>query len=442
MKLRTLIAAVLVASACTVPATAQAASAATAQDQVSAIGTYHPMVSTRILDTRHGIGAPTEPIGPGKSLDVAVTGQGNVPGNDVSAVVLTLTETDATRGGYLTVYPFGSPMPTVSNLNYVAHQTRANEVTVPVLQGGITIFNSGRADVIADVSGYFVGNDAAATGGEYFAVNPIRLLDTRSDTIVHRLNPGQDVAVNVLTGQDLHVTALAVNITAVNASAAGYLTAWNGRDLKPNASALNFAAGSTVPNLAIVPAVFCGGLCGLPDGGGFAKQITIANDSTTAKVDLIVDLLGYFDDGTLGDGMRFDPITPTRIIDSRYGQGLPGPLAAGKTHAATAPATVVDSLTGALAMNVTAVAPTKSTYMTLWPDGVVRPTASTLNPAAHQTVANAAITTLPLSGSGRFDVYNNAGTTDFLADVAGRYEYDTAPSGPPAEPIPWGSFYQ
>ncbi|HEY4331582.1 MAG TPA: hypothetical protein VGM78_03390 [Ilumatobacteraceae bacterium] len=61
-----------------------------------------------------------------------------------------------TATSFLTVYPEGGSLPTASNLNFVAGQTIANMVMVPVpVSGKIAIFNNaGSTDVIVDVLGY------------------------------------------------------------------------------------------------------------------------------------------------------------------------------------------------------------------------------------------------------------------------------------------------
>jgi hypothetical protein len=74
-------------------------------------------------------------------------------------------------------------------------------------------------------------------------------------------------------------------------------------------------------------------------------------------------------------------------------------------------------------LNVTAVLPTVSGYLTLYPQGTP-PTTSDLNPPANGVLANLAVTTL--TGSGTFDVYNAAGDTNVIIDLAGWY------STPPA----------
>jgi hypothetical protein len=206
-----------------------------------------------------------------------------------------------------------------------------------------------------------------------------------------------------------------VNITAVRPDGAGYLTAWNAQGSVPLASTLNFTAGKVVPNLAIVRAAYCDFE---PSCYGM-RAIAIYNGSSKG-VHVLVDLVGVFDDSTLDGGLRFRPLNPTRIVDTRIGQGAPGPLGPDSTVAVTAPGSVADSTTGALALNVTAVRPSTGTFLTVWPTGLTRPTVSNLNPAAGQTVPNAAITAL--SPALQFNVYNSAGTVNFLVDVVGAFE--------------------
>ena len=50
-------------------------------------GLYRPLVPSRLLDTRSGLGGSTT-LGPGQTASVTVLGQGNVPATGVSAVVL------------------------------------------------------------------------------------------------------------------------------------------------------------------------------------------------------------------------------------------------------------------------------------------------------------------------------------------------------------------
>jgi plastocyanin len=71
----------------------------------------------------------------------------------------------------------------------------------------------------------------------------------------------------------------------------------------------------------------------------------------------------------------------------------------------------------AVALNVTAAFPTAESYLTAWPAGESRPTASNLNYRAGVIVPNLVVVKVPPSGL--VSLYNNAGQTDVVADVVG-----------------------
>jgi hypothetical protein len=72
---------------------------------------------------------------------------------------------------------------------------------------------------------------------------------------------------------------------------------------------------------------------------------------------------------------------------------------------------------GAVVLNVTATNPTASSFVTVWPSGETRPTASNLNVVAGQTVANMVVA--KVGRDGRVAVYNNTGSVDVVVDVLG-----------------------
>ena len=421
--------------------------ALTATGHVGSLGTFYSLKPSRVLDTRNGTGGHTGPVGPNSSITLQVANHGGVPPTGVSAVVLNVTETAATTGGFVTVSPTGVLRPTASNLNYVAGDTRANAVTVSLgTNGSVDLYNSGTSALIADVSGYFVGSDTIAAGSQYTPVGTNRVLDTRQAGSGGPI-PGKGgiVYTGISFGDpsiDSHIKALAVNITAVTPSTGGFFTAWNGKGAAPNASTLNFAKGATTPNMAIVPATACDTLpvtClnDVENGDQTTAPYFAIQNSASGSVNVIVDVVGIFTDSSVADmipGGRFHAITPQRIVDSRTPLGVSGPLGANKSVVITPPAALADEWTMALATNDTAYAPTSATYLTFWPyytdsQDNVRPPASTLNPAAHQTVANAAITELGF-GTAKFNAYNSLGTSGLIIDVAGYYEFDPA-NGPP-----------
>jgi hypothetical protein len=77
-------------------------------------------------------------------------------------------------------------------------------------------------------------------------------------------------------------------------------------------------------------------------------------------------------------------------------------------------------------LTVTAVTPTASSYLAVYPDGGQRPVVSNLNFVAGQTVPN--LVTVPVGANGYVDFYNHVGTVDVLADEQGDYE-DSPSSG-------------
>jgi len=386
----------------------------------SAEGTFTPVDPVRLLDTRDGNGAPRAPLGGGQTLHLQVTGRGGVPATSVTAVVLNMTVVSPTSAGFLTVFPSGVPRPTASNLNFPAKWIGANAVTVPIgTNGQVDIYNpAGNVDVVADVLGYYNGDDLAysgATAGAFWTTEPERLVDTRDGTFGGALPRFTYVRVPVSYGPefDRHITALAVNITAVDPTDGGYLTAWSGANaLPPNASTLNFTAHSVVPNFAIVPTRWCDACGGFP-------TIAVANASN-GSTHVIVDIFGFYDDGQLEGGLRFHPLTPTRITDTRENLGARTFTGKG-TATITAPATVAGDNTAALVSNVTGVNPSNSTYFSLWADGDDQPTVSNLNLTPHEIRSNAAV--IPVGPGNKFDVFNAAWTVDMVIDVAGTFEF-------------------
>ncbi|MFI8519895.1 protease pro-enzyme activation domain-containing protein [Streptomyces sp. NPDC085481] len=118
-------------------------------------GTFHTAGPARLLDTRYALGTSgTAPLKGGTPLALSVN-DGHTLAN-AKAVVLNVTVTAPTTGGFLTVWPDGTPLPNASNLNWTAGQTTANLVTVPVVNGKIDFrANNGTVHVIADLFGYY-----------------------------------------------------------------------------------------------------------------------------------------------------------------------------------------------------------------------------------------------------------------------------------------------
>ncbi|MDQ4131821.1 MAG: beta-propeller fold lactonase family protein [Actinomycetota bacterium] len=236
---------------------------------------FTPVAPVRKLDTRE-----SQPVPGGGTRRLALT-QGLPPGT--TAVALNVTATEPSTGGYLTIYPAGDQRPTASNLNLVPGQTRANFVAVKVSAGGaIDIFNqSGTTHVVVDLLGYW----GPASLSRLSALTPTRILDTRSGLgrPTGPVGPAQ-TAVLQLPGPTAvpegMASAVVLNVTATEPTAAGYLTVYPGDVPRPLASNLNFVRGETVPNLVMVPV----------DEAG---RVNIYNSSGQTHV--VVDVVGWFD---------------------------------------------------------------------------------------------------------------------------------------------------
>ncbi len=129
---------------------------------------FVPINPDRICDTRAinnptvqsnqcNLNGPQTLISAGE-LMVQVSGVGPIPTNIVAAEAnVTVTNTDA-NGGFLTIFPTGNSVPNISDLNWSSGVTIANNCIITLSSAGsFTAYNFiGTADVIVDVSGYFI----------------------------------------------------------------------------------------------------------------------------------------------------------------------------------------------------------------------------------------------------------------------------------------------
>ncbi|MFB9440047.1 FlgD immunoglobulin-like domain containing protein [Streptomyces showdoensis] len=117
----------------------------------------------------------------------------------------------------------------------------------------------------------------------------------------------------------------------------------------------------------------------------------------------------------------FAPLTPTRLMDTRAGLGVPkAKLGPGRTvslDVAGAGGVPAKGVT-AVVLNVTATNASSGSYVSVYPSGTQRTSASNLNFTAGRTVPNLVV--VPVV-DGKVDFYNHAGSVDLLADVAGYY---------------------
>ncbi len=141
----------------------------------SSDGLFVPLSApTRFLDTRvpslNPLGG-TQALLAGWNLEVGVAGNPAIGRPDVAALALNVTATESLAGGYVTVSPAGSTDPSqrsraTSTLNLTrAAQTLPNHATVAVSSRGFDVFTQSGAHVLADVSGFYLGNPVPAPFG-------------------------------------------------------------------------------------------------------------------------------------------------------------------------------------------------------------------------------------------------------------------------------------
>ena len=418
------------------PATAAAPAApAVAAAAVSTpYGAYVPLAPTRVLDTRSG-----GPVGSTQTITAPLANRGGLPAAArISAVVVNLTAVSPSSSGYLTAYPGDAVgRPNVSSVNTAPGITVANLVTVPLhADGSIKIYNSaGRVHVIVDVLGYYSAVDPLNGDGGYTKLTPPeRKFDSRSTMeftggVPFSDGDGVDLPYDFRTAGDSGstaknqaVTAFVVSVTVTAPTANGYVVAWNGVNADfPHTSTLNFSRGRTVANLAIVPASH--------DGVSASFTAVVFVPGGTAHV--IIDTIGVMtttDPAAAPDDARFVPLPqPTRLIDTRIAT-TGGPALVANGSRSFGLGALGDTSTYALAGNVTAVAPTKGTFLTLYPSDVTRPGVSNVNAAAGQVVASGAIVSLasqPRQPGDEFRIYSS-GATNAILDVAGTFQLPAA----------------
>lgn len=244
-------------------------------DAATAGTSYYPVNPARLLDTRSTHSA----ISAGSLLPLQVTGRMGVPDSNVSAVVLNVTEADATVSGFFTVFAAGRSRPGVSNLNFTKGSVVPNLVTVPVgTDGKVDIYNNaGRTDAVVDVEGYYTGNPQ---GSGFIPVPPTRIKDTRTLKRPLAAKTSMAMAFDTVPGIPATGTAAVVlNVTSVNATEASYFSVYPDGATRPAASSVNFRPKQVASNLVVVPV-------------GADGKVDVYNNA--GRSDLVVDIFGYF----------------------------------------------------------------------------------------------------------------------------------------------------
>ncbi len=117
--------------------------------------TFTSAVTTRLLDTRNGLGGHNGPVAGGETVELQVAGSRGIPAGATSAVV-NLTATGTAAAGYVTAYPCDQAAPTASNVNFDGGATAANLATVRLSASGtLCLATNASTHLIADIAGWY-----------------------------------------------------------------------------------------------------------------------------------------------------------------------------------------------------------------------------------------------------------------------------------------------
>ncbi|MBI5087601.1 MAG: SGNH/GDSL hydrolase family protein [Actinobacteria bacterium] len=349
---------------------------------------YLPVDACRLLDTRDG----GVPLTPDTELALDPAGACGIADGAV-ALAMSVTVTDASSDGFVTVWPFGVTRPLASAVNFGAGETRTNGTVIELgATGQLTAWTSAAtAHVVIDVTGVFVPA-IESRAGRFVPLTQQRLLDTRESGA--KVPAGGEVTVPLPGGVPADATALAVSIAVTEPDAPGFFTAYAAGTPRPSSSVVNTdASGQLRATGQIVPV----------SAGGFTIY-------SQAGAHVVVDVTGWFTGSSAARSATglFVPLMPTRLADTR---------------------TVSRRVA---ALNWTMTDTRQSGFLTVHPARTELPLVATVNAATRrETVSQFGVT--PTSTEGP-TMYSNAGT-QVLVDVTGWFtgsprtvSADTAPA--------------
>jgi hypothetical protein len=322
----------------------------------------------RAIDTR-----VSKRLAKGRTLRVSLAG---MVADDAQAAVIDLAAVDPAGAGYLTAWSCDEVKPPTSNLNYLADTTRAAHAVVTLsADTSICVYTMADTDVLVDVTGSY---STAASALRFHPLAPTRIYDSRLSG--GRWRTGETRAIPVPS----NAAAVAINVTITDPVAAGFVTVFPCQAALPLVSNINYSAGQVVANL-VQTGVGGGAIC----------------VHSNVRTHIVIDLEGTYD--ASADGLRYQAVAPTRLVDTRIGLGSvygrvamdAGGLGPWPSNGPVA-TTAVPGDVKALMVSMIAVAPWTAGWAEVGP--CVEPAyatpyhSSTVNFVADDIVANQAIT--------------------------------------------------
>ena len=256
----------------------------------SAAGTFHPVDSVRVLDTRTGAG-----LAGGQVVRFAVTHHGGIP-TGAAAVTINLTVLRPPTAGSIAVFPGDSAWNGAASVTFPATLNKQSMVTAKLgADGTLSVRNNLAAtiQVVGDVAGYYTGG-TPSTPGSFRAIPFQRAFDTRP---THPLAPGSVTRMSIAGHGAVPATGVAAvlaNLTVLAPSRAGSVSTWASDTAWDASASASFTAGRTeqdVVNVAL--------------GSDGAAMI---RNNTGVTLQVVLDLIGYYLSGTPTGYGAFQPI--------------------------------------------------------------------------------------------------------------------------------------
>jgi Concanavalin A-like lectin/glucanases superfamily len=259
---------------------------------------------------------------------------------------------------------------------------------------------------------------------EFVPITPTRVIDTRSTSpvgpikgpVAAQSTTAVQIAGNTTNDADIPatgITAVAVNLTALDTTGGGQLTAYPDGTTRPGTSNVNYTSAGAFASTAVIPV-------------GSDGEIDIYNSSAGSAADILADVSGYYT--TAITGQYYFPTGSDRILDTRsYNPqtGNASPLAPGTPFKLPIPATAL-AANPTLVLNITATNPTSNGDLLVYPGNqTTLPTASALNWATSQTVANLNIAASAAGNGINLSDQATSGTVDLIIDTDGYFAYAT-----------------
>lgn len=253
-------------------------------------------------------------------------------------------------------------------------------------------------------------------GTTFFPIDPVRVIDSRINLgTIGQLSANVPRTVSIVDHAAIPDNAVAItgNLTIVSPQSAGYATITPLPIVSPPTATVNFPINTNRGNNFTIP---------LSSTGTVSIVYKAPNGKLTHAV---IDVTGYFLNGTPVNHNTYNIIEPVRVLDSRFNTGHVGRFAANDDEeflvagvlgipsnatAVTGNLTVVDQNSGGYVVLSTAAA------------GPVTPPTSTVNFTATKPQGNGV--TVKLSPTGTLWVVfkaANGRSTDLIFDVTGYY---------------------